>query len=170
MGLTDGLDGAKAGLSTAPDPRPAGALAPGVPAPALAVTGIEPGGVRLEDLARRGAALLLFVSEECPTSAMAVRNLGPLCRDWEKAGLGVTAVFEDPLDTALRVARTLGWTGRVVSQDPPYQTSKDYGLLAVPTAFLVGGDGIIAGTVVGWNQPALAALIENAAGLIGSAA
>jgi AhpC/TSA family len=170
MGLTDGLERAKATLSSAPDPRPAGALAPGRPAPALAITGIEPGGVRLDDLARRGAALLLFVSEECPTSAMAVRNLGPLCRSWESAGLTVTAVFEDPLDTALRVARTLGWTGRVVSQDPPYQTSADYGLLAVPTAFLVGGDGVIAGSVVGWNQPALAALIDKASGLIGGPA
>ena len=122
--------------------------------PALAVTGVEPGGVRLDDLARRGAALLLFVSEECPTSAMAVRNLGPLCRAWENAGLTATAVFEDPLDTALRVARTLGWTGRVVSQDPPYQSSLDYGLLAVPTAFLVAGtDGRRRPSSAGISRP-----------------
>jgi len=170
MGISDGLQRLSTELAAAPEAAPAGPLAPGRRAPAIAVTSIEPGGVGLDDLARRGAALLLFVSEECPTSALAVRNLGPLCRAWEGAGLTATAVFEDPLDVALRVARTLGWTGRVVSQDPPYQTSREYGLLAVPTAFLVGGDGIIAGTVVGWNQPALAALIQNAAGLIGSRA
>ena len=168
--MTDGLDRAKTGLSAAPEPKPAGALPPGCQAPALIVTGIEPGGVRLGDLAHRGASLLLFVSEECPTSAMAMRNLGPLCRAWESAGLTATAVFEDPLDVALRAARRLGWAGRVVSQDPPYQTSIDYGLLAVPTAFLIGGDGLIAASVVGWNQPALAALIGQAAALTGSAA
>ena len=170
MDIIEGLGRAKTGLSAAPQGPPSGALAPGSMAPALAVTGIEPGGDRLDDLARRGAALLLFVSEECPTSAMAVRNLGPFCRAWENAGLTATAIFEDPLDVALRVARTLGWTGRVVSQDPPYQTSQDYGLLAVPTAFLVGGDGSVAASVVGWNQPALAALTEQAAQLTGSVA
>ena len=166
MEISDALRRVSTGLPAAPGP--AGLLAPGRRAPAIAVTGIEPGGVRLDDLAGRGAALLLFVSEECPTSALAVRNLGPLCRAWESAGLSATAVFEDPLDVALRVARTLGWTGRVVSQDPPYQTSREYGLLAVPTAFLVGGDGIIAASVVGWNQPALADLVAKGAALVGS--
>jgi hypothetical protein len=166
MEISDELQRVSTGLPAAPGP--AGPLAPGRRAPAIAVTGIEPGGVRLDDLAGRGAALLLFVSEECPTSALAVRNLGPLCRAWESAGLSATAVFEDPLDVALRVARTLGWTGRVVSQDPPYQTSREYGLLAVPTAFLVGGDGIIAASVVGWNQPALADLVAKGAALVGS--
>ncbi|MDR2984042.1 MAG: hypothetical protein LBV34_04295 [Nocardiopsaceae bacterium] len=170
MGRTDGLQRAATEPFFAPDQNPAGALAPGSEAPPLVVTGIEPVGVTLDELARRGAALLLFVSEECPTSAMAVRTLGPFCRAWENAGLTATAVFEDPLDVGLRVARTLGWTGRVVSQDPPYQSSRDYGLLAVPTAFLVGSDGLIAASVVGWNQPALAALIEKAAGLTGGAA
>ena len=166
MEISDALRRVSTGLPAAPGP--AGPLAPGRRAPAIAVTGIEPGGVRLDDLAGRGAALLLFVSEECPTSALAVRNLGPLCRAWESAGLSTTAVFEDPLDVALRVARTLGWTGRVVSQDPPYQTSREYGLLAVPTAFLVGGDRIIAASVVGWNQPALADLVAKGAALVGS--
>ncbi|MGN6677732.1 MAG: peroxiredoxin family protein [Streptosporangiaceae bacterium] len=166
MEISDALQRVSTGLPAAP--WPAGPLAPGRRAPAIAVTGIEPGGVRLDDLAGRGAALLLFVSEECPTSALAMRNLGPLCRAWESAGLSATAVFEDPLDVALRVARTLSWTGRVVSQDPPYQTSREYGLLAVPTAFLVGGDGIIAASVVGWNQPALADLVAKGAALVGS--
>ncbi|HEX6931862.1 MAG TPA: redoxin domain-containing protein, partial [Streptosporangiaceae bacterium] len=144
-------------------------VAPGEAAPALRVTSTDPGGTSLGDLTAGGAVLLLFVSEECPTSMMALRNLGPLCRNWDEAGLRAAAVFEDPLDTALRVARALGWTGRVVSQDPPYQTSRDYGLLAVPTAVLAGRDGIVAASVVGWNQPAVAALIERAGAMLGGA-
>ncbi len=164
MGISDGFTRAASGLAG----RPAGAgLAPGSAAPALTVTAVDPAWSRLENLAARGAALLLFVSEECPTSVMALRNLGPLCRAWESRGLTATAVFEDPLDTALRVARTLGWTGRVVSQDPPYQSSRDYGLLSVPTAFVVGADQTIAAAVTGWNQPALAALVEQAGMLVG---
>jgi hypothetical protein len=145
-----------------------GGIDPGPRAPELTVTGIDPGPVRLGDLTARGCALLVFVSEECPTSALALRNLGPLCRSWEQAGLTATAVFEDPLDVAIRVARRLGWTGRVVSQAPPYETSRAYGLAFVPTTVLVGEGGMVAGRVVGWDQPALLALARQAATLLGT--
>jgi hypothetical protein len=92
---------------------------------------------------------------------MALRNLGPLCRAWDRAGLTAMAVFEDPLDVAIRAARRTGWTGRVVSQDPPYETSRAYGLRTVPTSVLVGRDGVISGTVVGWDHSALTGLIES---------
>jgi hypothetical protein len=129
--------------------------------------GVEP--VTIRELTARGGALLVFVSQECPTSAMALRNLGPMCGGWEQAGLTCTAVFEDPLPVAIRTARGLGWAGRVVSEAPPYQASRDYGLISVPTAFLVNRDGVIAGQVTGWDQPALTALIQRAAALVGSA-
>src|SRR5215467_4733448 len=138
-------------------------------APPLSVAGVDPAVVGLDDLTARGAALLVFVSEECPTSAMALRALGPLCAGWQAAGLTAAAIFEDPLDVALRVARRLGWTGRVLSQPPPYQASRAYGLLSVPTAVLVGRGQAIEGTVVGWDQPGLAGLIRRAGQMLGHA-
>lgn len=136
-------------------------------APALPVRGIGPGEVTVAGLTRGGCALLLFVSQECPTSAMALRRLGPLCRAWQEHGLTSAAIFEDPLEVGVRVAHRLGWGGTVLSQDPPYEASRAYGLVSVPTAVLVGpGAGRIEGTVAGWDQPALAALIGNAATLL----
>jgi hypothetical protein len=146
-----------------------GVISGGSHAPELDVTGIEPGQVRLGDLTARGCALLVFVSQECPTSALALRNLGPLCRSWEQAGIIATAVFEDPLEVAIRVARRLGWAGRVVSQAPPYETSRAYGLLSVPTTVLVDRAGIVTAAVVGWDQPALLALIGRASAMLGRA-
>src|SRR5689334_20835189 len=107
---------------------------PGGLAPELTVRGLTPEPETIRSLAARGCALLLFVNEQGPTSALAMRRLGPLCRGWESAGLSCTAIFEDPLEVAIRVARRNGWTGRVVSQPPPYQTSRDYGLISVPAA------------------------------------
>jgi hypothetical protein len=137
-------------------------------APALAVTGIDHEPVTIDGLTAGGCALLLFVSQECPTSAMAMRNLGPLCRVWESAGLSCTAVFEDPLEVAIRVARTCGWTGQIVAQPPPYQTSRAYGLVSVPTAFLVGQTGQIVDSISGWDQPAVTDLIQRAAAITGA--
>ena len=138
------------------------------PAPALSVHGTGLGEVTVAALTAGGCALLLFVNEDCPTSALAMRRLGPLCRAWEQAGLSSTAVFEDPLDVAVRVARRLGWTGRLASEDPPYETSRAYQLVSVPTAVLVDRAGTIAGTVTGWDHAALAALIGQAGALLGA--
>jgi hypothetical protein len=137
-------------------------------APALSVRGTDPGEITLAGLTAGGAALLLFVSEECPTSAMALRRLGPLCQAWREAGLTSTAVFEDPLEAAVRVARRLGWTGGVAAQNPPYQTSRDYQLISVPTAVLIDHAGTVAGTVSGWDHAALVALIGRAGVLLGT--
>ncbi len=139
-----------------------------IPAPPLSVHGIGPTAASLAELTAAGAALLLFVSEECPTSALALRRLGPLCGAWGDAGLRAAAVFEDPLAVAVRVARRLGWDGQVFAEDPPYLTSAAYGLVSVPTAVLVDAAGTIAGHVTGWDQPALAALVDRAAALLGA--
>jgi AhpC/TSA family len=136
-------------------------------APELAVTGIDQEPVTVRGLIAGGAALLLFVNEDCPTSALAMRNLGPLCLGLEHAGLSCTAVFEDRLEVAIRVARRCGWTGRVVSQSAPYATSRAYGVVSVPTAFLVSRGGQIATRVTGWDQPALAGLIQEASAMTG---
>ena len=119
----------------------------GGPAAELAVHGPGPAAVTIAGLTAGGPALLVFVSEHCPTSALALRRLGPLCPAWARAGLTAIAIFEDPLDLAIRTARRLGWTGQVAAQDPPYPASRDYGLATVPTAVLVGRDGAVAGTV-----------------------
>src|SRR5262252_7894197 len=144
--------------------RPAGPR----PAPALSVHAPGPGEVTIGALTAGGCALLLFVNEDCPTSAMTMRRLGPLGRAWEEAGLTSTAVFEDPLEVAVRVARRLGWAGRVAAEDPPYETSHAYQLVSVPTAVLIDRAGTIAGTVTGWDHAALVALIGRAGALLGT--
>src|SRR5215467_11844212 len=149
---------------TGSDPSPAGAHS----APALSVHAPGPGEITVEALTAGGCALLLFVNEDCPTSAMAMRRLGPLCRAWEETGLTSTAVFEDPLEVAVRVARRLGWTGRVAAEDPPYETSHAYRLVSVPTAVLVDNAGTIAGTVTGWDHAALVTLIRRAEAILGA--
>jgi hypothetical protein len=132
-------------------------------APPLSVTALDPGAVTIEGLTADGCALLLFVNEDCPTSAMAMRNLGPLCREWQDAGLSCTVIFEDPLEVAIRVARRCGWTGRIASQPRPYDSSGAYGLISVPTAFLVDHAGQIQSRVTGWDQPAISELVRQAA-------
>jgi hypothetical protein len=138
------------------------------PAPDLAVRGTGLAAVTIAGLTAGGGALLVFVSEHCPTSALALRRLGPLCQSWAQAGLAAIAVFEDPLDVAIRTARRLGWTGQVAAQEPPYQASRAYQVATVPTTVLVGRDRLVAGTVAGWDQRALTGLLGEAGVLLGA--
>jgi hypothetical protein len=137
-------------------------------APELEVSGVGQHGITIASLTARGPALLLFVAEVCPTSAMALRNLGPLCGEWERAGLSCTAIFEDRLEIAVRTARRLGWPGRVAAQAAPFPSSRSFGLVSVPTSVLIDRAGTVTGTVTGWDQPALADLIAAAANLLGT--
>ncbi len=143
-------------------------LAPGAAAPALSVRGLGTQQPGIAGLTAGGAALLVFVSEECPTSAHALRSLGGLCVSWAEAGLAAAAVFEDPLEVAVRVARRLGWAGQVLSEDPPYETSRAYRLLSVPTFVLLDSGGMVAGTTTGWDHAAVAGLIGHASDLLGT--
>ena len=86
-------------------------------APELSVRAVSAGDASLARLVAGGAGLLLFVSEECPTSALALRRLGPLVEAWAGAGLRAVAVFEDPFEVATRTARRLGWMGPAVSEE-----------------------------------------------------
>jgi hypothetical protein len=162
--MADGGDGRSAG--TGHDPGAAGIV--GGPAPELDVRGTGPGRITVSGLTADGGALLVFVSEHCPTSALALRRLGPLCQAWAQAGLAAIAIFEDPLDLAIRTARRLGWSGQVGAQEPPYPASRAYRVTTVPTIVLVGHDGLVAGTVTGWDQRALAGLLSEAGRQLGA--
>ncbi len=135
--------------------------AAGAEAPLRALTG----PIDLTAALAGRAALLLVVSEECPTSALALRRLGPLVAGWAEVGLRAMAVFEDPLEIALRVARNHGWRGEVLAEDRPFELSRRFAVESVPTALLLDAAGGELGRVTGWDRPALEALLEVAEGL-----
>lgn len=165
--MADGGDGCSAGTGRGAGAADGAGVVRG-PAPELDVSGASPGRITVGGLTADGGALLVFVSEHCPTSALALRRLGPLCQAWAQAGLAAIAIFEDPLDLAIRTARRLGWSGQVGAQEPPYPASRAYHVTTVPTTVLVGHDGLVAGAVTGWDQRSLAGLLSEAGRHLGA--
>jgi hypothetical protein len=115
-------------------------------------------GVALESLLAAGPAVLLFAESDCPTCALALRELA-------RAGAPVQPVFQDPPAVATRVARRLGVRGEVLFDEAPYDVSRAYDVQTVPTTVLVGRDGVETARVVGWDRAALEALLARAAAL-----
>jgi peroxiredoxin len=129
-------------------------------APEFSLLSVAGDSLALADLHASGPALLLFVSEECPTCVLTLRRLAPVVPELTAAGVRVSAVFEDPLEVAARVARRTGFTGDVLSEPAPYDVSRTYSLQSLPTAVLVDRSGRETGRVVGWDSDGLAALLS----------
>ncbi|MGN6872426.1 MAG: peroxiredoxin family protein [Solirubrobacteraceae bacterium] len=130
-----------------------------VAAPEFMLPSVTGGSLRLADLHADGPALLLFVSEECPTCTLTLRRLAPVVPELTAAGLTIAAVFEDPLEVAARVARRTGFPGTVLSEPAPYEVSGAYELASLPTMVLVDRGGEQIGRVVGWDADGLASLL-----------
>ena len=128
--------------------------------PEFSLSSVAGGSLALADLHASGPALLVFVSEECPTSTLTLRRLSPTIPDLARAGVRVAAVFEDPLETAARVARRTGFTGDVLSEPAPYDVSRAYSLQSLPTAVLIDRDGREVDRVVGWDAAGLRTLLS----------
>ncbi len=135
-------------------------------APDFELTSTGSGATRLTDLRASGPAILVFVSEECPTSTLALRRLAPVATGLVESGIVVMPIFEDAPEIAARVARRTGWPGPVLSEPPPYETSRAYRLESLPTTVLVDRDGRIVSTVVGWDRDDLNALLAAATALV----
>ena len=131
-----------------------------VAAPEFTLASVSGGSLRLAELQADAPTLLLFVSEECPTCTLTLRRLAPVLPELAEAGLTVAAVFEDPLEVAARVARRTGFTATVLSEPAPYEVSRAYELVSLPTAVLVDRSGQQISRVVGWDSEALAELLS----------
>jgi peroxiredoxin len=131
-----------------------------VAAPEFSLASVAGASIRLSELHADGPALLLFVSEECPTCALTLRRLAPVAGDLVAAGVAVAAIFEDPLEVAARVARRTGFAGVVLSEPAPYEVSRAYSLESLPTAVLVDRSGRQLGRVIGWDADGLQRLLS----------
>jgi peroxiredoxin len=131
-----------------------------VAAPEFTLPSVTGGSLRLGELHAEGPALLLFVSEECPTCTLTLRRLAPVVSELTAAGLTIAAVFEDPLEVAARVARRTGFAGTVLAEPAPYEVSAAYELVSLPTGVLIDQTGQETARVVGWDADALGGLLS----------
>lgn len=132
------------------------------PAPAFSLPTIDAGRRSLTDLVAGGPAVIVFVTEECPTCVLALGRLAPLVAPLAAAGVTLATIFEDEPDVAARVARRTGFAGPVFAEPAPYEVSRAYGLETLPTTVLVDPDGRAAARVVGWDRVRLQELLEQA--------
>jgi len=142
--------------------------APGTTAPDFDLP-IVGGGYRgRRDVVEPGGGIVVFFKESCPTSGLLLSHPSPLARALEREDRLFLAVAQEDEAVARSYRDEHGLAFAVASESPPFDTSVEYGVMNVPTLFVIDGAGVIAERVVGFVKSeylALGPAIEQALAL-----
>lgn len=130
----------------------------GDPAPEFGLPILAGGFRSLPDLVEPGGGVLVFFKTECVTSELVVPRLAPLARALETEERLFLAVAQDDPATARAFARTHGVAFPLATEAEPYAVSRAFGVVTVPTLFVIDGAGIVAERVEGFVKSEYLAL------------
>jgi peroxiredoxin len=126
------------------------ALTAGTKAPDFSLTGLHGGKFSLQEALARGPVFAAFFKTSCPTCQYAFPYFERLYRAHGGAASFV-AISQDDAGKTSGFLKEFGVTFPTVLDDPNgYVASNAYGLTNVPTWFLIGQDGTIELSSVGW--------------------
>jgi len=138
-------------------------IAPGTPAPAFRLAGLDGGTVDLKEL--RGKVVLIdFWATWCPPCRESLPNTLTLHRKYADKGLAVLTVSDE---TAAKVRPFLKEHGYDFPAylDPNSEVSSAFGVEAIPTFVIIDRNGKMVDTIVGGGQDARIAAALKRAGL-----
>jgi peroxiredoxin len=131
--------------------------------PGFSAATVEGHALSPESLRSR-VVLLNFWATWCLECRLELPALEQLHRDYASRGLTVLAVnFREAPVTIRQYARELGLTMPLLV-DPSGAISRSYGVIGLPTSFLIGRDGRAVARAIGpreWAGPEARALIES---------
>ncbi|MGE5176593.1 MAG: peroxiredoxin family protein [Hyphomicrobiales bacterium] len=140
----------------------------GGPAPDFGLPILGGGFRSLPDLVEPGGGVLVFFKSDCETSALVLPRLAPLARALAREERLFLAVAQDDPATARAFAREHGIDFAVATEGDPYAVSREYGVVTVPSLFVVDGAGLVAERLEGFLKSeylALGPAIEQALAL-----
>ena len=126
----------------------AGAIAPAF---TLAVT--DGTTFSLQDALEQGPVVMVFFKKSCPVCQYAFPLYQRLFQAYGNRGVTMAGVSQNPRKDTEAFAKSFGVTFPILLDDTSsYPVSNAYGLTNVPTMFLVGTNGKIEISSVGWSR------------------
>ncbi len=128
------------------------ALTVGTKAPDFSLPIIGEGGkFSLQDALQQGPVLLAFFKVSCPTCQYTFPFLERIHRAHGDKKVAIVGISQNNQSDTAAFLKEYGVTFRTLLDDPNgYAVSNAYGLTNVPTLFLIGQDGQIEISSVGW--------------------
>jgi peroxiredoxin len=133
-------------------PKDMAALTTGTKAPDLSLTALDGSTFSLQEALQRGPVVVAFFKVSCPVCQYAF----PYFERLHKTVGGkatIVGISQDNQRDTTAFLKEYGVTFRTLLDDPKgYVASNAYGLTNVPSLFLIGQDGQIEVSSVGWNK------------------
>lgn len=127
------------------------ALKEGSKAPEFTLTGVDGRKFSLREALQRAPVLAAFFKVSCPVCQYAFPFFERLHRAYASDKLALVGISQDAAASTSAFLKEYGITFPTLLDDPNgYAVSNAYGLTNVPTLFLIGQDGEIELTSVGW--------------------
>ncbi len=127
------------------------ALTAGTAAPEISLPALDGSRFSLHDALQRGPVLVAFFKVSCPVCQYTFPFLERLHKNCGDQKITIVGVSQDGQRDTAAFVKEFGITFRTLLDDPKgYAVSNAYGLTNVPTLFLIGQDGRIEISSVGW--------------------
>lgn len=141
----------------------------GAAAPALSMTLEDADGMphRLGGELASGPLLLGIYKSSCQASKTAFPYLQRLADRYGASGLTVYGVAQDSANITRSFARRLDLTMPILIEGPDYPVTMAFEVVATPTVFLIGTDGKVAWSSMGFMKPQMDELATAVADQLG---
>jgi len=140
-------------------PKNMAALQEGTKAPDFSLTALDGSGFSLHDALHRGPVLAVFFKVSCPVCQYAFPFFERLHKAYGSQKVAMVGISQDDKRDTTAFMREYGVTFPALLDDPAgYVVSNAYGLTNVPSWFLIGQDGTIKISSVGWVRTDVEAL------------
>jgi peroxiredoxin len=132
-------------------PKDMAALPAGTKAPDFNLPALDGGKFSLQDALQQGLVLAAFYKVSCPVCQYTFPFIERLHKAHGGKKITIVGISQDSRRDTAAFVKEYGVTFRNLLDDPNgYVVSNAYGLTNVPTLFLIGQDGQIEITSVGW--------------------
>jgi peroxiredoxin len=127
------------------------ALTAGTKAPDISLAAVDGKNFSLQKALQKGPVVAAFFKVSCPVCQYALPYLERLHKAHGDQKITIVGISQDDLRNTNAFLREYGVTFSTLLDDPKgYAVSNAYGLTNVPTWFLIGQDGEIEISSVGW--------------------
>ncbi|MGA2720345.1 MAG: TlpA disulfide reductase family protein [Candidatus Acidiferrales bacterium] len=146
------------------------ALSSGKTAPSISLSTVEGEKVSLADALAKGPVLAAFFKVSCPTCQFTFPFLERMYEMFGGGNFTFWAISQNDAEDTRSFAEKYGVKFPALLDEKGYPVSNQFGLTNVPTMFLIGQDGTIQVTSVGFSKPDLEQIAAAAARATGKPA
>ena len=124
----------------------------GQSAPTFELMGMDGQFYSLTEGLMRGPLLAAFFKVTCPTCQLTLPFVERLHQQFRGQALQVWGVSQDTVRDSKRFAEHFGVSFPILIDEEPYETSQEYGLVYVPTLFLISPEGQVQVSTHGFSK------------------